>query len=210
MLAVYPCQWPPFCATMFNSSKYITMIKTRYLVAIAALAFAPLAHAQMKIGVVDMNRIFTSYHKTKDAEAKLNEARTSAKAELDKKIDKLKAGMNEVNDLNAEAQKPGLSEEARRDAERKRDNKVADVRELDKEIAEFRTAQERQLQEQYMRMRKDILEDIMRVVTDKVKTAGYDLVFDKSGLSMGQVPVVVYSRPEIDFTKEIVDALAKK
>jgi len=186
------------------------MIKTRYLAAIVALAFAPLAHAQMKIGVLDMNGIFTSYHKTKDAEAKLNEKRTEAKAELDKLIDQLKAGMNEVNDLNAEAQKVGLSEDARREAEKKRDNKVADVRELDKRIAEFRQTQEKQLQEQYMRMRKDILEDIMKVVNEKVKTAAYDLVLDKSGLSMGQVPVVVYSRPEIEFTKEIIDTLAKK
>jgi len=186
------------------------MIKTRYLAAIVALAFAPLAHAQMKIGVLDMNSIFTSYHKTKDAEAKLNEARTAAKGELDKLIDELKVKMNEVNDLNAEAQKVGLSAEAKADAERKRDAKVQDVRELDRQIAEFRQDQEKKLQEQYMRMRKDILEDIKKVVDERVKAAAYDLVFDKSGLSMGQVPVVVFSRPEIEFTKEIIDALAKK
>jgi len=186
------------------------MIKTRYLAAIVALAFAPLAHAQMKIGVLDMNGIFTSYHKTKDAEAKLNEARTSAKTELDKKIEQLKAGMNEINDLKADADKPGQSVEAKEAAEKKLNNKVQDVRDLDKTIAEFRQAQEKQLQDQYMRMRKDILDDIMAVVNDKVKTAGYDLVFDKSGLSMGQVHVVTFARPELDFSREIIDALAKK
>jgi len=186
------------------------MIKTRYLVAVVALAFAPMAQAQMKIGVLDMNRIFTSYHKTKDAEAKLNEARTSAKNELDKKIETLKAQMNEVNDLDAEAKKAGLSDEARKAAEKKRDDKVQDVRELDRQIGEFRQAQEKQLQEQYMRMRKDILDDIMKIVDSKVTAAAYDLVLDKSGLSMGQVPVVIHARDTIDFTKDIIDSLAKK
>lgn len=60
-----------------------------------------------------------------------------------------------------------------------------------------------------MRMRKDILDDIMKLVNDKVNTAGYDLVLDKTGISMGQVPVVVFSRAEMDFSKEIIEALNK-
>jgi hypothetical protein len=44
-------------------------------------------------------------------------------------------------------------------------------------------------------------------VTARVSDAGYDLVFDKSGLSMGQIPVVIYSRDDMDFSKDIIAKL---
>jgi hypothetical protein len=58
-------------------------------------------------------------------------------------------------------------------------------------------------------MRKDIIDDIMKIVNNQVKNAGYDLVLDKSGMSMGQVPVVLFSRNEMDFSKSILDTLNK-
>jgi outer membrane protein len=60
-----------------------------------------------------------------------------------------------------------------------------------------------------MRMRKDIIDDIMKVVSEKVKAAGYDLVLDKTGVSMGQVPVVLYSRADLDFSNDIITILNK-
>src|SRR5262245_38635700 len=48
----------------------LTMHKTTVLFAALfgiCLALAPSANAQMKLGIVDMNGVFTSYYKTKDA-----------------------------------------------------------------------------------------------------------------------------------------------
>ncbi len=179
------------------------------ILATALFAVAPSANAQMKIGTLDMNAVFTQYYKTKDAEAKLNEARAAAKKELDDRLETLKKSMDEINKINADLDKPELSKEAKDKATKARDEKVNDARNLDREITEFRGTRERQLQEQFVRMRKDIIEEIMKVVNDKVKTAGFDLVFDKSGMSMGQIPVLVYSRNDLDFSKEIVETLNK-
>ena len=175
----------------------------------AVLAFAPSANAQMKVGILDMNAVFTQYYRTKDAEAKLNESRAAAKKELDDRLETLKKVMEAINKANTDLERPELSKDAKEKATKARDEKVAEARNLDREIAEFRGTRERQLQEQFMRMRKDILDDIMKLVNDKVSTAGYDLVVDKTGVSMGQVPVVIFSRPEMDFSKEIIEALNK-
>jgi Skp family chaperone for outer membrane proteins len=51
---------------------------TATLIASAAFALTPSASADMKIGILDMNAVFTQYHRTKDAEAKLNDARAAA------------------------------------------------------------------------------------------------------------------------------------
>lgn len=179
------------------------------LVAAAAVAIVPSAQAQVKIGTLDMNAIFTQYYKTKDAETKLNEARAAAKKELDDRLETLKKSMDEINKINADLEKPELSKEAKDKAMKGRDEKVNDARNLDREITEFRGTRERQLQEQFVRMRKDIIDEIMKIVNDKVKAAGYDIVFDKSGMSMGQIPVLIYSRSDLDFSKDIVDTLNK-
>ncbi len=184
-------------------------ILTATIAAVALAAFAPSANAQAKMGTLDMNAIFTQYYKTKDAEAKLNEARAAAKKELDDRLENLKKSMDEINKINADIEKPELSKDAKAKATKDRDDKVNDARNLDREITEFRGTRERQLQEQFVRMRKDIIDEIMKVVNDKVKEAGYDVVFDKSGMSMGQIPVLVYSRGDLDFSAAIVTALNK-
>lgn len=167
------------------------------------------AHAQLKLGIVDMNSVFTAYYKTKDAEAKLNEARAAAKKELDDRLETLKKSMDEINKLNQEVEKPELSKDGKDKATKLRDERVNEARNLDREITEFRGTRERQLQEQFMRMRKDIVEDIMVAVNNKVKSAGFDIVLDKSGMSMGQVPVVLYSRGDLDFSNELISTLNK-
>jgi outer membrane protein len=179
------------------------------LLCTAALFAVSSANAQFKLGTVDMNQVFTAYFKTKDAEAKINDARAAAKKELDERLETLKKAMDEINKTNQEIEKPELSKDGKEKLSKQRDEKVQEARNLDREIAEFRQTRERQLQEQFMRMRKDIIDDIMKVVNEKVKAAGYDLVLDKTGVSMGQVPVVLYSRADLDFSNEIISILNK-
>ncbi|MCX6974092.1 MAG: OmpH family outer membrane protein [Verrucomicrobia bacterium] len=186
------------------------MLKSLLSTAILAtltLGFAASAQAEMKVGTLDMNNVFTQYYRTKDAETKLNEARASAKRELDDRLETIKKSMDDINKISADIEKPELSKDAKEKAAKSRDEKVAEARNLDREIAEFRGTRERQLQEQFMRMRKDIVDDIMKVVTVKVKEAQYDLVLDKSGMSIGQIPVIVYSKESMDFSKDIIDTL---
>jgi outer membrane protein len=166
--------------------------------AFCAIAATPAA-AQMKVGIVDMNKVFTSYYKTKEAEARLNDARAQAKTDLDGRLETLKSDMEQINKLEADAKKPELTA----------DEKINEVRNLDREIGEFRQTRERQLQEQFMRMRGDIVQDIMKVVDARVKSEGFELVFDKSGQGISQVPVVLFSAPSMDFSDSIITELNK-
>ena len=185
------------------------MRKATLLLAAIALTTVSAANAQVKLGIVDMNKVFTEYYKTKDAEAKLNESRTQAKKEFDERMERLKKSMDEITKLNGDIDKPEISKDKKVDLEKQRDERVNEARSLDQQTAEFRQTRERQLQDQFMRMRKDIIDDIMKVVDEKVKSEGYDLVMDRSGVSMGQVPVVLYSRPDLDFSTALIASLNK-
>jgi outer membrane protein len=167
---------------------------------------AALANAQVKIGTVDMNRVFSEYSKTKDAQAKYAEAEKAANDDLNNRVETLKKSMQEISALNADLEK---SDSGKEEKVKDRDAKVAAARNLDREIAEFRTAKQKALQDQFLRMRKDIVDDIMKTVNDLVKAKAYDVVFDKSGLSAGAVPVVLYSRDDLDFSSEVIAALNK-
>ena len=52
------------------------------LISLLALPVAAFAQGTLKIGTVDMQRAFKEYSKTKDAEAKINEAKNAAKKEM--------------------------------------------------------------------------------------------------------------------------------
>ena len=71
------------------------------------------AQGTLKIGTVDMQRAFKEYSKTKDAEAKINEAKNAAKKEYDDRADGYKKALDEINNLNKQLDAPALSADAK-------------------------------------------------------------------------------------------------
>ena len=176
---------------------------------LAMLGASSASAQQLKIGTVDMKKVFESYYKTKDAEAKINEARNNAKKELEERLDLQKKAMEDVQKMNTEIENAALSKEAKETKTKGRDEKIAELRTMDRENSEFRTKREKQLQEQSVRMRAGIVEEINKIVDAKVKAESFDLVFDKSGPSLNGVPIVLYSRDAYEFTNDVVAALNK-
>ena len=167
------------------------------------------AQSTLRIGTVDMNRAFKEYNKTKDAEAKINDAKNQAKKEYDDRADAYKKALDDINNLNKQLDAPALSADAKTQKAKERDDKIANIKNMEREINEFRQTRERQLQEQALRMREGIVKEITDVVNEKVKAQSLDLVFDKSGMSLNGVPLLMYSKDNVDFTSDVVAALNK-
>ena len=186
-------------------------MKKLFLVALLAASALPLgAFAQsMKVGTIDMNRAFKEYNKTKDAEKKINDAKDAAKKEYDDRADVYKKALDEINKLNQQLEAPALSADAKTQKAKDRDEKIASIKNMEREINDFRSTREKQLQEQAVRMRDGIVKEITDIVMDKVKNSNMDLVFDTSGVSLNGVPTVMYARPEMDFTNDIIAQLNK-
>src|SRR5437773_7135690 len=175
-----------------------------------ALLLPAAAFAQsLKIGTVDMQRAFKEYTKTKDAEAKINDAKNAAKKEYDDRADSYKKALDKVNKLRKQLESTALSADAKSKATKERDDEIATIKNMEREINEFRQTRERQLQEQALRMREGIVKEITDVVMDKVRATHLDLVFDKSGMSLNGVPVVMFAPENWDFTAEVLTALNK-
>jgi outer membrane protein len=174
-----------------------------------AFPIAALAQGTMKIGTVDMQRAFKEYNKTKEAEAKINDAKNSAKKEYDDRAESYKKALDEINNLNKQLESAALSADKKSQTAKERDDKIANIKNMEREISDFRQTRERQLQEQLMRVREGIVKEITDVVMEKVKANRFDLVFDKSGMSINGVPFLLYAPDNVDFTNDIIAVLNK-
>jgi outer membrane protein len=187
------------------------MKKSLFTMLALALVFpiAALAQGTMKIGTVDMQRAFKEYNKTKEAEVKINDAKNSAKKEYDDRAESYKKALDEINNLNKQLESPALSADKKTQTAKERDDKIANIKNMEREISDFRQTRERQLQEQLMRVREGIVKEITDVVMEKVKANHFDLVLDKSGMSINGVPFLLYAPDNVDFTNEIITVLNK-
>src|SRR6266576_2258131 len=162
------------------------MKKSLSILSALMLAFpvAVFAQGTLKIGTVDMQRAFKEYTKTKEAEAKINDAKNAARKEYDDRAEDYKKALDEINNLNKQLESPALSADRKTQTAKDRDDKIAKIKNMEREISDFRQTRERQLQEQLMRMREGIVKEITDVVVEKVKAKSLDFVLDKSGGSM--------------------------
>src|SRR5436305_4575853 len=187
------------------------MKKSLSILSALMLGFPVAAFAQgtLKIGTVDMQRAFKEYTKTKEAEVKINDAKNAARKEYDDRAEDYKKALDEINNLNKQLESAALSADKKTQTAKERDDKIAKIKNMEREISDFRQTRERQLQEQLMRMREGIVKEITDVVMEKVKANNMDLVFDKSGVSLNGVPVLMYSHGDVDFTNDIITVLNK-
>jgi outer membrane protein len=181
---------------------------TVVIVALTALVSVTGASAQdFKIGIVDMKVVFAEYHKTKTAEKDVNEGKAVAKAQLDERNAKYKNLISRWQEMQKMIADPAINEVLREQKQKEANGVAAEAKALEREMAEFRSRREHQLQEQVMRMRKGILDEIKKVVVEKARRDNYDLVFDKSGLGVNGVPFLLHSKDAVDFSKDVIEEL---
>jgi len=173
------------------------------------LLFNPAWAQEIKIGYVDMNKVFAAYFKTEQAKKHIDEAQAQAQKELQDQVDLFNKNVEAVKRLDAELEKPGLSKEAKDKKAKERDKKAQEAERQEKNIMELREHRLKDLQDQAAQMRQVIVNEIRAVIDEKAKAEKYDLVLDKSGLSSNSVEVVLFSRGN-DFSDDIIRIINSK
>lgn len=176
---------------------------------LALFVASSISAADLKVGVVDMTKAFTEYYKTKDASSKMKGNKDKAMSEMNERFATYKNLLNEVQKKQKEAQDPILTQEGRAKAGAEFQDKLKEARALEQEINEFQQRRSMQLKQEEMQLQKGLYDEIVAVVKDKSKSSGYDLVFDKSGVSMTTVPVLLYYKDATEFTDEVIVELNK-
>jgi outer membrane protein len=182
------------------------MIRNLLLLAFATVS---LQAADLKFGVVDMSKAFSEFHKTKDAADKFKGNIDKAQKEMNDRWTVYKNLMTDMQKLKKEAGDPILTPDARGKKAAEFEEKGKELRSLEQEIGEAQNRRTNQLKQEDMQIRKGIYDEILVVVRDLAKRETYDFVFDKSGMSLSTVPMLIYYKDAVDITDQIILELNK-
>jgi outer membrane protein len=182
----------------------------RFFILALTLSSLATSHAvDLKFGVVDMSKAFSEYFKTKEAAEKFKGNLDKAQKEMNDRWSVYKNLMTEMQKLKKEASDPIMNQDARQKKAVEFEEKAKELRALEQEIGEAQNRRSSQLKQEDMSIRKGIYDEILIVVREKSKTENYDFVFDKSGMSLSTVPMLVYYKDAVDITDQIVVELNK-
>jgi outer membrane protein len=165
--------------------------------------------ADLKFGVVDMSKAFSDFHKTKEAAEKFKVNLDKAQKEMNDRWSVYKNLMTDMQKLKKEASDPIMTQDARAKKGMEFEEKGKELRSLEQEIGEAQNRRNNQLKQEDMSIRKGIYDEILVVVKEKAKADGYDFIFDKSGMSLSTVPVLIYYKDAVDVTDLIIVELNK-
>jgi outer membrane protein len=184
------------------------MIRT-IIFALSLTALASSHAADLKFGVVDMSKAFSEFFKTKEAAEKFKGNLDKAQKEMNDRWSVYKNLMTDMQKLKKEASDPIMTQDARQKKAVEFEEKAKDLRALEQEISEAQNRRSSQLKQEDMSIRKGIYDEILVVVREKSKSEAYDFVFDKSGMSLSTVPMLVYYKDAVDITDQIIAELNK-
>jgi len=175
-----------------------------FSIALAFAASSALAAPQWRIATVDLEKVFAAHPKTAAAEAELKEQETVAEEEMRQLSDDIRTRRDELEQAREAARSPLLSDEAR-DAKRAAiDEKETALEALMLRAKKTQASKLRQLQEQVLKTRQGIVEEMQASMHEFAESQGYALILDVSGLTMNGVPAVAYSRPGLDVTEALI------
>ena len=146
----------------------------------------PVFAADVKIGYLDVAKVFDEYKETKKQDASLEKEAKSKQAERDKMV-------SEITRLRDEMEL--LSEKGKKDKQVVIDEKV-------KKLQEFDNTSRNELRKERDEMVAGILKDIDEAVQGYGKKQGYDLVLNDK--------VIVYKKDALDITADILKILNSK
>ncbi len=139
--------------------------------------------AELKIGYVNIAKIFDGYERTKQQDASLEKRGKSKEAELEARVNELKKMRQNLELLNDAA----------------REAKAREIEERSDDLQRFRNNTARELKRDRDKIAQEILRDIQRAIDDFAKANGFSFILDQRSL--------VYAQPGYDVTGQILQLL---
>jgi len=162
-----------------------------------------------KIGTVDMRALFEQYHRTEEARKQhsLEQARVSR--DNNERLARIRELEAELGRTRNQIEDPAVNESRKQDLFKEWQMRQQEALALNREREEFLQRRTRALNEKMMQRMREILEEIRKVVEEQARVDDFDFVFDRSGLSTSQVPLLVYSKDAVDLTGKLLDRVSR-
>jgi outer membrane protein len=183
-----------------------TFAKLLFTIFFAASLYA--AHAQqVKVGVIDLRKVFDDYHKTKTADARLKDQAADLDRERKVMMEQYQKATDDYKTAIEGASDQAVSADEREKRKKTAESRLLDIKKLEGDIRQFDTQARSTLEEEQRKYRDRILGEIRAIINNKAKAAGYTLVIDSAAETINKTPVVMYNTGENDLTPAVLAEL---
>ena len=168
---------------------------------------AELHAAELKIAVIDMQKAFQEYEKTKTIEIKLNQQMEVFKeysSQLNQQYQNLRKQYESARD---DSQNIAYSAAERENRRQKAQQLYESLKLKEQEMTSYTESRKTQIRDMYTKLRGEVVDEIRKAVHNKAVLEGYTIVLDQSGESLNDVGFVIYVQPGLDITDEIIQDL---
>ncbi len=173
----------------------------------AALCLLGVASGSEKIAVIDLDKVFREYYKSRIAEDTIRtqgETYRGYLVQLNDRREKLRA---EARVALRNSQNVALAAEERLKARQLTAKLEAQLKELDSEIELYQENMVKSIRELERVKRAEIVADIEKCVRKRAAAEGYLYVFDSSGKTMNEQPALLVFPASCDLTKVVIEDL---
>ena len=163
--------------------------------------------AEDRIGVVDLEKIFREYHKSRSVESFINQRAEAVRAyltQLQKQLNELRASARK---LGTDAVNPALSENEKLIAQKNADEALRKVRAKEAEIQLYVNEVSRERKELESKKRAEIMADIHAEIKRRAAVRGFNFIIDKSGRTLNDQPALLLFPAGRDISDEVIREL---
>lgn len=160
----------------------------------------------VKIGIVDMEKVFNAFWKTKQAQASLKDLEANYNKSGASMLDDYKKLNEDYKKFAESASDPAISGDEKEKRKKQAEQKLREIQEYQTDIQRFKESSNANLTESMKRNRDNLVRDIREKVNELARKAGYTQVFNSSGEAAG-VPVLLFNSGSNDMTDDVIAAL---
>jgi len=160
----------------------------------------------LKIALIDMQESFKQYYKTDEAQERLKQDMAGYQRQMEDKGRDYRKIIDQIKALQDGAKDPSASDASKKEKEQKLKEKIQEAQTRENEMNQFAQTTSKVFQDSQQRMRKTIVDEINEKVNIFAK-GKYNLILDKSGMTLNGTAALVYSEGVADVTAEIIKTL---
>ena len=164
---------------------------------------------EYKAEIVDVQKVFKSYYKSKKNQGDIDQERARLKKEDNETRAKLQVFKKKIQELYQQSQAEGISEEEVGTLTIQRQSVTQHLQKLDQERAAFNNQANSRLDQQMKGEMGGILKEISELVNQHAEAENFTIVFEKAGTNTNQVTSLLYGKGLIDITAALMVELNK-
>jgi Skp family chaperone for outer membrane proteins len=158
---------------------------------------------------VEMQVLMKDYHRTNQAQREMNIERGRIQQASAERLDTISRLEDDLITMRKQLDDPALSDRRKQELFKSFQMKSQEGVALDREHREYLQRRTTALNEKMMLKMRELLNEIRKMVADHARAENISYVFDRSGLSTNQVPILLYAKDATDLTPVLLKILNK-